>query len=148
MARKGKLNVCQGTRTQITDTEQARHVIALDHNLPCKVILTDDSQVAFQTDLRTPLAFKLEWADRGGESFSEEVDNILSSKPPSETFEAIKEWLAGWMPKIDVKCKGIDFFKTTNLLLPGRKFIDIDEEASVKIPLALVMVGKVIEYGH
>ena len=89
--------------------------------------------------------FEVSYANRDDTSVGEDIDNFLSAPPPLSVQSSIKDWFRQQLPQLYINVGSMGFFKTQNLLMPGQQVIDIDEGASVKMPLPWVMVGNIIQ---
>jgi len=61
--------------------------------------------------------------------------------------EVVPQWIKALsvaMPDFKISFGKLDFFLTTNLLMPGKKLIEIDHDIGIQVPGDFYIVGKLI----
>ena len=73
------------------------------------------------------------------------MDQSEGNEIDFETWEKGMKGLWTKAPKVSISAFGIGFLRTTNLLMPGQRVIDINEGIGLRAPKDLVLVGDVVK---
>jgi len=68
-------------------------------------------------------------------------DSCWNSRMGSKVTSGVSSKIGGIIPPIKFSLSGINFFKETNLLFPGKKVLSFDSTIGIHIPCDLILVG-------